>query len=259
MEIIPLLIITLTFILAIYLIITGRKGKLTSTHIHCTNCQYSLHKLQDAKNCPECGANLTNEYATQQGLIKKSKTKIIIGLTLIILTIYPFISPNTNSLNKFKPQWWLNQELASSNTQTADNARKELITRINNKTLTKQDALAYIHSLENIAQNPNQTYPKHHTQILYVLLDSNLITTKQIKTRIIPAILKLQKRKKAWAPILGTTARLLHQQKHFTKKTMEIIPPTRHQLHLSIQKNRRNRHKKPTPQNQNQYHAPLYI
>ena len=218
-------IISITTLIALALLLKGLIGYQSSNHTHCKKCKYNLNNLNtqinNTTNCPECGVNITLKKSTQQGLRKKQAKFITSAIIILITTLTPtiYIITTNTDLNPYKPLWLLNSELNASDTQTADNAFQEIITRIQSKKLTTHDALTYANQIKNYNDTPKSILPEKQIKLLYVAIDSNIIPPNNLTSKVVPIILNLQNNhSKPWHNFLGDTILLIQNQKTLPPK-----------------------------------------
>jgi hypothetical protein len=125
------------FFIGPVLFVTGYRRR-RGQGLCCSKCGYELAGLLDGDKlltdlCPECGTPLHRLGATVHGW-GKSRRLMLLGIACLILVVpscgawWMMGSPG---LNKSKPVWWLQGEALFGSGVMAEEAAKELVSRVN--------------------------------------------------------------------------------------------------------------------------------
>lgn len=131
----PLLLLSIPFLLGLTLLILGLHGRRISTHPHCRKCKFDLQGLPSATNCPECGSDLSRPKAITNGLRRRTPIPFWSGTTILSLAllvaalVFATVFLGTTA-NPYKPVWLLSLELTGPRDGKANAASNELVTRL---------------------------------------------------------------------------------------------------------------------------------
>jgi hypothetical protein len=128
---VTILLIPLLILLAIALLIRGRKRWIGSEP-HCRKCNYLLHGLTSDR-CPECGAILSSA-AIVAGQPRRRSVSFISGWLIILLLAIFLIASSTSTFQninwyQYKPTWLVLRDLNSQTPATVQTAWTELVRR----------------------------------------------------------------------------------------------------------------------------------
>lgn len=124
------------------------RGRLIATGPHCRDCRFDLRGLALVRDrtdapapiCPECGRAIAGTADVLDGLRKRSRPLLLIGLVLALgpwaaLAAAAYASGRANSV-ALKPSWWLLAEVRSMQPASVGPQLTELCSRLQNGTLS---------------------------------------------------------------------------------------------------------------------------
>lgn len=147
--------------LAIVIRVFARRGKRINDHPSCAKCGFDLFgKPPESTVCSECGANLRPPRAIRTGQRQRYETLALLALLLALLSastavISGWRVATTLSAND-KPTWWLLHDAHSSHATITTPAMAELISRLEQNTLSDGQAKALS---ERIMEIPMKNWP----------------------------------------------------------------------------------------------------
>ena len=128
----------------------GWRGRRVGDHPFCRRCGFDLFGQPDnAKVCPECGADLSLMRATIVGTRVRRPVAIAIGAVLLLIGLTPLGIAGWGTYqkvdwNQYKPVAWLVRDAQSNDRRAQAAALKELVRRQTAKKLSKGDVVTII-------------------------------------------------------------------------------------------------------------------
>jgi hypothetical protein len=123
-------------------LIIALRGRRTDDHPVCRRCRFDLVGApQGHTRCPECGSDTHAPGAVRIGNRRRRPRLAIAGVLLVLAGLIPlgvigYGRAAGVNWNTYKPAWWLEGEIASSDQTTADAAVAEFGRRLADSTLS---------------------------------------------------------------------------------------------------------------------------
>lgn len=191
----PIVICTIVFVLGVFGLFLGLRGRRIDRHPLCRGCGYDFSGREGVPSvCPECGRDLAGRTrAVRVGNRVRRPALAAAGAVVAILALaagglWIFQESQDFDLNTIKPTWWLRAEIDSADDERAGAARTELLARLGRGELTPAQTAALVDPVLNLQADPDGAWHESWGAFIQRAWQDGLVTEAQIARYLSTAV-----------------------------------------------------------------------